>query len=91
MLSFFAIAVFSVVLVVCPVIYWASLLKMFSMLFQVCVKICFKMVFFRFSCLFTSEGLPAVLPIAFFDLFPAAIVSLSAGVLHFFLSHRDDL
>lgn len=39
----------------------------------------------------TCEGLPAVLSLSFSDLFPAAIISLSAAILLLFLSDRDDL
>lgn len=39
----------------------------------------------------TCEGLPAVLSLSFSDLFPAAIVSLSAAILLLFLSDRDYL
>lgn len=44
-----------------------------------------------FWVVFTCEGLPAVRPFSLFDLFPAAIVSLSAAGVLLLLSHSDDL
>lgn len=54
---------------------------------KVCLLVCLAVIWHVFTC----EGLPAALPFSLLDLFPAAIVPLSAAVLLLFLSHRDDL
>lgn len=65
--------------------------RYFSCVCLLCVQMCFQMFLIVFPGVFTCEGLPAVLPFSLFDLFPAAIVSLSAAALFLFLSDRDDL
>lgn len=54
---------------------------------KVCLLACLAVIWHVFTC----EGLPAALPFSLLDLFPAAIVPLSAAVLLLFLSHWDDL
>lgn len=64
----------------CCISQWVSVLK-------VCVLVRLAVIWHAFTC----EGLPAALPFSLLDLFPAAIVPLSAAVLLLFLSYWDDL